>query len=495
MRKHDNFIYGKGSTVVTHFPGANPRKRGSIKRDDSIGATATPNRQSLRQRLIDPSGRRTVVAACGIVLSLSAGVLAAVPAAQAGPSPAPETRKKQLDSEIKSSKADLGESTVALQKSVTAYEQATAQLQAVQTQYAVAQGRLAAAKAADVVAAGKLKQVEDALQTARSDVDTGEEMISWQKQAAGRAAQSAYQQQNSLVGLSIVLNGASPADIATGMQVQRNVFGIQANTITKLNDAQAQLASNRAKVAKAEQVVAAQRAEASRTVQEVTQLALQVAAHKAEAAKVAQAKLAAYSAAEKAKDADLMQYNSLVAERNRVQQVLIARAKAEKAAAARRRAAAVAAENAKAKREKRRPRPVPQDRGSSGKLMWPVNTYVTSPFGMRLHPVLKYWKLHDGTDFGASCGMPVRAATDGVVTDRYYNSAWGNRVVISHGLVRGIALVTAYNHMSGFSTYVGQRVRKGDVIGYVGTTGYSTGCHLHLSVYEDGRAVNPMKWL
>jgi murein DD-endopeptidase MepM/ murein hydrolase activator NlpD len=481
--------------VVPHFPGANPRKRGSIKRDDSIGATATPSGRSLRQRLGGSTGRQTAIAACCLVLSMSAGVLAVVPSAQAADPPDPAAKKKQLDSQINSQKADLNQSYDQLAKSVAAYNQAETQYNAVQVKYAAAQGKLAAAKAADVVAAGKLKQAEAALQTAMNDVDAGEQVILQQKQVAGRAVRSAYQQQNSLVGLSIVLRGASPADLATGMQVQRNVFGIQGNAITRLNDAQAQLANQRVKVAEAEKIVAAQRAEAARTVQEVTALTQQVAADKAEAAAVASTRLTAQQAAEKDKNSELAQYNALVSERNRVQQILVARARAEKAAAARRKAAAEAAERAKAKKEHRPPRTVPNDPGSSSGLSYPINTYITSPYGMRFHPILHYWKLHDGTDFGAGCGTPIHAAASGVVTDRYYNGGYGNRLFISHGVIRGDSITTVYNHLSRYKVRVGQHVVKGQVIGYVGTTGYSTGCHLHFMVYQDGVVVNPMKWL
>jgi murein DD-endopeptidase MepM/ murein hydrolase activator NlpD len=481
--------------VVPHFPGANPRKRGSIKRDDSIGAAAVPNGRSARQRLRGSPHRQTVIAACCVVLSMSAGALAVVPSAQADP-PDPAAKKKQLDSQIDASKADLKQSYDQVAKSVTAYNTAETQYKAVQVRYAVAQGKLAAAKAADVVAASKLKQAEQALKTAISDVDEGELVILKQKQVAGRAAQSAYQQQNSLVGLSIVLKGASPADVASGIQVQRNVFGIQGNTITRLNNAQAQLANKRVKVSAAEKIVSAQRAEAARTVKDVTALTLQVAADKVEAAKLAQARLTTYQAAERDKNSELAQYNSLVAERNRVQQILIARAKAEKAAAARRKAAKEAAERAKARKEHRPPRHVPDDPpdNSSG-LSYPIKTYITSPYGMRFHPILHIWKLHDGTDFGAGCGTPIHAAANGVVSDKYYNGGYGNRLFVSHGVIDGSSITTVYNHLSKYNVRNGQRVKKGQVIGYVGTTGYSTGCHLHFMVYQDGNVVNPMKWL
>jgi ribosomal protein L9 len=133
------------------------------------------------------------------------------------------------------------------------------------------------------------------------------------------------------------------------------------------------------------------------------------------------------------------------------------------------------------------------DNGSG--LSRPVNGYITSPYGMRFHPILHRWKLHDGTDFGAGCGTPIHAAASGKVIRRYYNGGYGNRIFVSHGRMNGKSVVTSYNHLSRYSARVGETVSRGEVIGYVGTTGYSTGCHLHFMVYVNGDTVNPMRWL
>jgi murein DD-endopeptidase MepM/ murein hydrolase activator NlpD len=125
---------------------------------------------------------------------------------------------------------------------------------------------------------------------------------------------------------------------------------------------------------------------------------------------------------------------------------------------------------------------------------YPVRANVTSPYGMRFHPILKYWKLHDGTDFGASCGTPLRAPYKGRVAERYFNSGYGNRLMIDHGTVDGRFVTTGFNHASRYTVSVGERVSKGEIIGYVGSTGYSTGCHLHLMVWLDGARTNPMSW-
>jgi murein DD-endopeptidase MepM/ murein hydrolase activator NlpD len=136
------------------------------------------------------------------------------------------------------------------------------------------------------------------------------------------------------------------------------------------------------------------------------------------------------------------------------------------------------------------PAPAP----SGGRLSYPVSAPVTSGFGMRYHPVLHYWRLHAGTDFGAPCGTPVRAAAGGTIVRAGWAGGYGNQVVIDHGVVSGRDLASSYNHLTRFVVRSG-RVRRGQLIAYSGTTGLSTGCHLHFEVYVSGTHVNPMNWL
>lgn len=139
------------------------------------------------------------------------------------------------------------------------------------------------------------------------------------------------------------------------------------------------------------------------------------------------------------------------------------------------------------------PGPAPPP-GASG-LVRPATGPVTSRFGMRRHPVLGVWKLHDGTDFGLPCGAPLRSVAAGRVTQSYYNGGYGNRLFIDHGTVNGRRIVSAYNHATRYTVSVGQNVAAGQVIGLNGTTGYSTGCHLHFMLWVDGQLVDPQPWL
>jgi murein DD-endopeptidase MepM/ murein hydrolase activator NlpD len=137
----------------------------------------------------------------------------------------------------------------------------------------------------------------------------------------------------------------------------------------------------------------------------------------------------------------------------------------------------------------------PSARSGGHGFLLPVIGAVTSGFGMRLHPLRKVWKLHDGTDFAAACGAAIRAPYAGFVTRAFFNPAYGNRLFLSHGSVDGVQVETAFNHAARYLVRPGQRVSRGQVIGEVGSTGLSTGCHLHLMVWLNGQLSNPMSWL
>jgi murein DD-endopeptidase MepM/ murein hydrolase activator NlpD len=123
-----------------------------------------------------------------------------------------------------------------------------------------------------------------------------------------------------------------------------------------------------------------------------------------------------------------------------------------------------------------------------GLMATPVAGRLTSNFGMRFHPLLGYSRMHQGVDFGAAWGSPIYAASAGRVVFAGRHGGHGNFVRLDHG--SGIG--TGYGHMSRIVAFVGERVRQGQVIGYVGSTGLSTGPHLHYEMYRGGVAVNPL---
>lgn len=121
-------------------------------------------------------------------------------------------------------------------------------------------------------------------------------------------------------------------------------------------------------------------------------------------------------------------------------------------------------------------------------MAWPVAGRITSGFGLRVHPILRFARMHRGIDFGAGYGAPIVAAADGHVTTSGWAGGYGRQVRISHGG----GLVTSYSHMSRLVAEPGSFVRQGQLIGYVGSSGLSTGPHLHYEVLRNGTAVNPL---
>lgn len=116
---------------------------------------------------------------------------------------------------------------------------------------------------------------------------------------------------------------------------------------------------------------------------------------------------------------------------------------------------------------------------------------LTSEFGMRSHPVLGGRRMHQGIDLSSPIGTPVHATADGMVGRADWFSSYGLFISIAHGA----SMETRYGHLSRLNVAAGQFVRKGDVIGYVGSTGRSTGAHLHYEVRVEGQAVNPIPYM
>jgi murein DD-endopeptidase MepM/ murein hydrolase activator NlpD len=123
--------------------------------------------------------------------------------------------------------------------------------------------------------------------------------------------------------------------------------------------------------------------------------------------------------------------------------------------------------------------------------LWPVEGRVTSSFGEREDPFNGEGAFHSGVDIATTYGTPVHAPADGTVMSAAFGSGYGREVVIDHGH----GMRTLYGHLSGFAVVAGQQVKRGDVIGYVGDSGRSTGAHLHYEVRIHDQPVNPHKYL
>lgn len=446
-----------------------------------------------------------------------------------------------------------------ISESATRVKSATGQLVESENALGAARARLSdiavqlsAARSVDADLAARLAVEQAALEQAGLEVARGEADLASQLKMMGIAARDAYQQHNPLQGLSVVFDAGSTGEVSQRLQWNTTIFDTQAADKTRLDAVQAGLNAARDRQAGIEAAVAAQKAAAAKQVRLIRGLEADARAQTAAVQALVASNVAARAAAEAELDADQRSYSLLKAEEDGIQgeiQGELARLKAEaeqraREEAARRAAEAEAARRAAAEAEAARraeearlaaaraeeartaseaarraaaAAPKPSSAPTTTKavarpaaaasdptgyglsrhgLLRPVAARSGSAFGMRFHPILKYWRMHNGTDFGAATGTPLYAAADGIVLKSGANGGFGNFVLIGHNSeISGKYVTTGYAHQSRIVVGVGQRVRRGQVIGYVGSTGLSTTPHLHFEVRLDGVPVNPMLYI
>lgn len=415
---------------------------------------------------------------------------------------------------------DLHESSAALKRAVAAYEAAQRELASAEATLAQTRRDLEAATRYDAQMQQKLDKAEKALAAAQVAVAKNQLELDQTTAVVGQVVRSQYQQRTDLLPMAMLLQTRSQADLQERAQWSTTMFDTTQATMDDLEEKKFNLELARKKMAAIEAQVAADRAEAARNLKAKAALEQQATQQQAAVAALVQRTSSAKASAAGEVAKDKKEYAALSAERSSVEQRIrdriaaqraAAKAKAERDRRAREAAAAKQRAREKASHGKKassggkkassgssssssRKRSRSSSSSASHGFDYPVSAPITSPYGMRFHPVLHYWKLHDGTDFGAGCGTAIRAPYSGRVVEKYFNAGYGNRLLIDHGQVDGSYITTAYNHAIRYTVGVGEHVSKGEVIGYVGTTGYSTGCHLHLMVWKNGSMINPMTW-
>jgi len=377
-------------------------------------------------------------------------------------------KKKKVHQAIGEASGDYDDASAALVKATKQLVAARASLAEAQRQLAVTQGQLTAAQVLDAQMQAKLAEAEAELAQAQQDVRTGKANVKEQRAAIGRLAAADFQYGDpALVGLSVMLNSQNPEDVTTQMNTVDNLMSRESNALDQLRATQALLVVQRKKVAEARAQVAEQRRLAAANLARRQQLEQAAAAEQAQVAQEVAAKAQIAAQARQLRKADLARLNRLKKKEAKIQQQILAKASHGKGGYS----------------------------GDTGGFLYrPVPGVVTSPFGWRRHPIYGYWGLHDGVDFAAPCGEPMHAGAGGTVISEYYSSVWGNRLYLDAGEVNGKSMVLIYNHASAYRAHVGDHVGRGDVVAYAGTTGWSTGCHLHFTVMLDGTAVDPMQF-
>jgi murein DD-endopeptidase MepM/ murein hydrolase activator NlpD len=490
----------------------------------------------------------TKLTAAGLIVlcTISAGAAASARADSVS------DQKKQSDRRIAALGQQLEGTNAALARAYVNLERTNAALPVAQQRVTAAQSAQAKAQAAQAQAEATEARAIDAEARARAhNEDVAQKLAVAQaneQRAAERLAKSSsdlvtsqdaldsyaaevFQGSGQESQLGLVFGSTSPEDFANRLVMADTASAVASDTIDKLAamtadnvSTRAYLTSVRGEIAelKRQAEVALRNAEAASAA--ATEAKNQSIVAKNNAVTAAGNAVAAQTSLQQLKSQQVTQAADLAQQRKneaqdlaaaqaesaRLQAILVERARQAKIREQQRlaklraeRAAKIRAEQAKAAAARRKgqvyvpriPPSVPGDSTPSNYLSRPANGPTTSGFGMRWHPILHKWMLHDGLDWGIPCGTPVYAAAPGdIIRAGWRASGWGNQVVIDHGIHRGVDLVTTYNHLSSIVKW-GGHVNRGQLIGYSGTTGYSTGCHLHFGVYEDGTPVNPLKWL
>jgi murein DD-endopeptidase MepM/ murein hydrolase activator NlpD len=385
-------------------------------------------------------------------------------------------KRHRVQHKINGAQSDLDASSAQLRRATAALQAAQTRLDQAQNHLARTRGQLSAAQVLDRQMQAKLEAAVARLQQARAELSASRTKIVEQRKALSEIVVQNYQTGSpSLMGLSMVLTSQDPTELTGQLNSVQNVADKEGVVLDRLEATKVLRTVQEQQVEAAKEEVARERQAAAANLKRKQELERQAAAAEEQVRTLVGLRSEARKQASDARAADLAELRALQKERDRISAILKRRAEA-----ARRRAAAHGGGS-------RLP--------SNGFLDWPVAGPVTSPFGWRIHPIYGYRSLHDGIDIGAGCGTPIHAPASGTVISEYYQTAWGNRIIIDHGWHNGAGLATIANHLSRYAVPRGAHVTRGQVVGYVGTTGWSTGCHTHFTVMRNGVPVNPMNYL
>ena len=385
-------------------------------------------------------------------------------------------RKNEVTREVKRAHEHLDESTAKLVRAKKALDAARADLGRAREVLQTAHHETLAAALLDEQAQARLDEAEAELAATERRVADASRRIDEQEALLRSFAVETYQSGDTmLLSLSAVLSSDQPVDLVDRLGSVRTIADRQAAAISRLEAARTVLEVQQVRLEQTRDAVAERRAEAAETLEQRAAAEGRASAAKLEVQRLADVAKDRKADARKARAEDLKKLRKMRKEQKRVERMLDRYY-----------------EKLRRQQARRDARVAPSK--STG-LMWPSAGWISSPFGMRRHPIYRYYRLHNGVDIASPCGRPVRASAGGRVVARYYSAVYGNRVVIGHGIRNGKGLATVYNHMRRFSTYTGEKVRRGEVIGFVGSTGWSTGCHNHFMVLRNGRPVDPGPWL
>jgi murein DD-endopeptidase MepM/ murein hydrolase activator NlpD len=403
------------------------------------------------------------------VAAVAVGLVAATPAYLAPAFADPRDDKRTVDRELARVRSVLESATERAQDAAVAYADASGRLPAARERVAEARGLVAAAEVAADRTRREARQANRKLRRANLAYRSAEDRVTDARERVGEFVSAAYKG-GGAVAFTSLLSAESPSDLADRMAYLDDLASDQRTALDRVVELR-----HDAKRKQNAAVLAKQRADQAKRDADNALAAAHTARDAAARAEASVRNLvdkreAALRTAEEERGATLERYRDLRRESARIQADI-------RALAARDRGRGRAAV------------------GSGGRFVMPARGWKSSDFGWRWDPYYRVWQLHAGMDIAAPGGSPIRAAAAGRVFRAGWNGGYGRYTCLYHGLSSGKGLATCYAHQSRIGVSYGQYVRRGQVIGAVGTTGASTGDHLHFEVRLNGTPVNPLRWL
>jgi murein DD-endopeptidase MepM/ murein hydrolase activator NlpD len=383
----------------------------------------------------------------------------------------PREDKKRIDAELAQTGALLETASASARQAISLLAQLNQSIPASQLRAAKARGEAAAAENQVVVSQRVAEQKRLAAQQADSRYDAAADRVHDGRVRLGRFAAATYQG-GDVAEFNALIAAGGPAQLAQRMGYARKVAESKKDAVDQLVGAlwDAKHESNEAGLAQ-------------RAADEAVEQARVAAAEAVRAREEA-------DSAERALLSLVQQQEQAVIAAETFRAEMLQRHEETKRESERIAAELRAWEAAQAQAGK--PGPVLQP---GARLLMPVNGWKSSDFGQRYDPYYHVWQLHAGMDIAAGGGEPIYAAADGQVASAGWRGGYGNYTCLSHGTHQGSNLSTCYAHQSRILVNYGQWVSRGQLIGRVGTTGASTGDHLHFEVRLNGNPTDPANWL
>jgi murein DD-endopeptidase MepM/ murein hydrolase activator NlpD len=390
----------------------------------------------------------------------------------------PHADKTRVDQQLAETQSTLEAATDKAQQAAVEHDQAVAAMPGAQAALADAQGRVIGAQAGVRQAQRDVQEAREAQRQADAAYDAAAVQVDQGRAAVSRFVAEAYKGTGFLM-INSVLESGDPSDLATRIGYLNQVAHSQQAALATLTGARltAKQRSGAAQLAERNAADAARNAVQALAATMNAQNAAQAAAAQVQSLVNQTAQADAVASQERA--AVLARYNELKTESDQIAAQLRALATQEAGHSTSRHPAPAA--------------PPPLRPGAFFPM--PVHGWKSSNFGMRYDPYYHVYQLHAGVDLAAAGGTPIAAVADGTVVRAGWYGGYGNYTCLSHGMYQGKGLATCYGHQSQILVRVGQTVTRGQIIGKVGTTGASTGYHLHFEVRLSGTPVDPLSWL